>query len=173
MGLPELLHAGALGARVGRGLKHRRPYPSADHAHCLKQCRCVGRLGVGLDNIDVEACRARGIAILPATGANAQSVAEYVITTALLLRRPGSYTVSDDVAQGHWPRPHASQCHEIAGATLGVVGFGGIGQLTARLAQGMGMRVIAASRNATATPATQLESVAMMSLEEVLAQATS
>ena len=47
----------------------------------LARCRVVGRLGVGLDNIDVPACEARGMAVIPATGANALSVAEYVIAS--------------------------------------------------------------------------------------------
>ena len=50
----------------------------------------VGRLGVGLDNIDVDACAARGIAVIPATGANALAVAEYVIAAAMMLLR-GAY----------------------------------------------------------------------------------
>ena len=47
----------------------------------------IGRLGVGLDNIDVEACASRGIAVLPATGANDISVAEWVIAAMLILIR--------------------------------------------------------------------------------------
>jgi Phosphoglycerate dehydrogenase and related dehydrogenases len=104
--------------------------------------RAVGRLGVGLDNIDVQACRARDIAVLPATGANARSVAEYVIATALVLLR-GAYTHSHEVAAGKWPRNALSGGLEAAGRTLGIVGFGGIGQLTAQLARGLGMRVVA------------------------------
>lgn len=104
--------------------------------------RAVGRLGVGLDNIDVQACRARDIAVLPATGANARSVAEYVIATALVLLR-GAYTHSHAVAAGKWPRNALSGGLEAAGRTLGIVGFGGIGQLTAQLARGLGMRVVA------------------------------
>ncbi|MEB0165475.1 3-phosphoglycerate dehydrogenase, partial [Glaciimonas sp. CA11.2] len=50
--------------------------------------KVVGRLGVGLDNIDVAACAARGIEVIPATGANARAVAEYVIGTAMALLRP-------------------------------------------------------------------------------------
>src|ERR1700709_2618203 len=46
----------------------------------LARCRVVGRLGVGLDNVDVAGCAARGIVVIPATGANAVSVAEYVVT---------------------------------------------------------------------------------------------
>ena len=49
--------------------------------------KVVGRLGVGLDNIDVAACAERSIMVIPATGANALAVAEYVVGTALLLLR--------------------------------------------------------------------------------------
>ena len=104
--------------------------------------RVVGRLGVGLDNIDLEACRARGIEVIPATGANAQAVAEYVICTAMLLLR-GVFLASAQVAAGEWPRAALSNGREAGGKTLGLVGFGGIGQLTARLAQGLGMEVLA------------------------------
>jgi (S)-sulfolactate dehydrogenase len=102
----------------------------------------VGRLGVGLDNIDVPACEARGIGVIPATGANAVAVAEYVIGTAMALLRE-AYTRSAETAAGHWPRGALSNGREIAGKTLGLVGFGGIGQLTGRLAQGLGVTVVA------------------------------
>jgi (S)-sulfolactate dehydrogenase len=108
----------------------------------LARCKLVGRLGVGLDNIDVAACQARGIQVIPATGANALSVAEYVITSALVLLR-GAYASSADVAAGRWPRAALSSGREAAGKTLGLVGFGSIGQLTARLARALGMEVIA------------------------------
>lgn len=108
----------------------------------LAACGVVGRLGVGLDNIDVPACEARGIKVIPATGANALSVAEYVIATAMLLLR-GAYQSTADVVAGRWPRNALSGGREIGGKTLGLVGFGSIGQLTAKLAQGMGMDVIA------------------------------
>jgi (S)-sulfolactate dehydrogenase len=101
----------------------------------------VGRLGVGLDNIDVDACRRRGIDVIPATGANALAVAEYVVATAMLLLR-GAYGATADVAAGAWPRTALSGGREIHGKTLGVVGFGGIGRLTARLAHALGMSVV-------------------------------
>lgn len=103
--------------------------------------RVVGRLGVGLDNIDVVACRERGIRVCPATGANDTAVAEYVIATALVLLR-GAYGVSDAVIGGHWPR-QACMGREIAGKVLGLVGFGGIARETARRARALGMQVIA------------------------------
>jgi (S)-sulfolactate dehydrogenase len=108
----------------------------------LRRCRVVGRLGVGLDNIDVPACESRGMVVIPATGANALSVAEYVVGTAMLLLR-GAYQSSAAVAAGRWPRTALSNGREIAGKTLGLVGFGSIGQLTATRARALGMTVIA------------------------------
>ncbi|MEO6748733.1 MAG: NAD(P)-dependent oxidoreductase, partial [Casimicrobiaceae bacterium] len=102
----------------------------------------VGRLGVGLDNIDVAACRARNIDVIPATGANALAVAEYVVGTAMLLLR-GAYRASADVAAGGWPRAKLSDGREIGGKCLGLVGFGSIGRLAATLAHALGMRVVA------------------------------
>ena len=108
----------------------------------LTRCKVVGRLGVGLDNIDVAGCEARGLQVIPATGANAQSVAEYVIATAMLLLR-GAYASTAEVAAGRWPRAALSNGREIGGKTLGLVGFGSIGQSTARLARAVGMDVCA------------------------------
>jgi (S)-sulfolactate dehydrogenase len=108
----------------------------------LTKCRVVGRLGVGLDNIDVPACEARGMKVIPATGANALSVAEYVIASAMLLLR-GAYQGTAAVAAGQWPRNALSNGRETAGKTLGLIGFGSIGQLSARLARALGMSVIA------------------------------
>lgn len=102
----------------------------------------VGRLGVGLDNIDLPACRARHVEVIPATGANALAVAEYVIATAMVLLR-GAYLSTAEVAAGRWPRARLSDGRETCGTTLGLIGFGGIGRLTAQLAQALGMRVIA------------------------------
>ncbi|MBB5213451.1 (S)-sulfolactate dehydrogenase [Parapusillimonas granuli] len=108
----------------------------------LKRCKVVGRLGVGLDNVDVDGCKKQGIRVIPAIGANANSVAEYVIATAMLLLR-GSYTSTAKVAAGCWPRDALSHGRELAGKRLGLLGFGSIGQLTARLATAMGMSVSA------------------------------
>ncbi len=99
----------------------------------------VGRLGVGLDNIDLDACARRNVVVCPATGANDTAVAEYVITAALLLRRP-AFLGSDLVAKGNWPR-EASIGGEIAGAVMGLIGYGAIARETARRARDLGMRV--------------------------------
>jgi (S)-sulfolactate dehydrogenase len=101
----------------------------------------VGRLGVGLDNIDVPACEARGIAVYPATGANDLSVAEYVITAALLLLRR-AWFASARVAAGEWPRTELMG-RELAGKRLGLVGYGAIARVTGRMARDLGMSVAA------------------------------
>ena len=85
--------------------------------------RVVGRLGVGLDNIDLLACAERGVKVRPATGANTLSVAEYVIGTMLVLLR-GAYGLNHAMLRGDWPRETASGA-EAAGRCLGLVGFGG------------------------------------------------
>ncbi|MEO7547307.1 MAG: hydroxyacid dehydrogenase [Ramlibacter sp.] len=112
-----------------------------DLLQALARCRVVGRLGVGLDNIDVAACEARGIAVIPATGANALSVAEYVIAATMLLLR-GAYASTAEVAAGAWPRAALGQGRETSGKSLGIIGFGSIGRVVAKLAQSLGVKVI-------------------------------
>ncbi|MGE5524105.1 MAG: hydroxyacid dehydrogenase [Rhodospirillaceae bacterium] len=112
--------------------------------------RAVGRLGSGLDNIDLPACGQRNVAVYPASGVNARSVAEYVICTALILLRKGAYGCTAEVAAGKWPQDRVRNGHEAAGKTMGIVGLGAIGQLVARLAGCLGMRVIAWARTKAA-----------------------
>jgi (S)-sulfolactate dehydrogenase len=135
------------------------------------RCQVVGRLGVGLDNIDVAGCEARGLRVIPATGANALSVAEYVVGTALLLLR-GVYFSSAALAAGQWPRAALSNGREASGKTLGLVGFGSIGQLTARLARALGMQAVACDAMLPAAhPAYAEHGVRAVGLDELVATA--
>lgn len=102
---------------------------------------CVGRLGVGLDNIDLDACKDRSVAVYPATGANDLAVAEYVVATALILVRR-AYMATSNVISGGWPR-QALIGGEISGRTMGLVGFGSIARDVARRADALGMDVVA------------------------------
>ncbi len=106
-----------------------------------QRLRVVGRLGVGLDNIDVAECEQRGITVCPATGANDAAVAEYVIATAMFLLR-GCYRANAAVIAGDWPRQPCVG-REIQGKMLGLVGFGGIARQTADRARALGMTVAA------------------------------
>ena len=143
---PKLVDDGArLASAVANAdalIVRNRTQVRGDLLAALGRARVVGRLGVGLDNIDVAACEARGISVIPAIGANARAVAEYVVGTAMLLLR-GVYFSTEAVAAGTWPRTGLSNGREIFGTRLGVLGFGGIGRLTAGLAQGLGMSVLA------------------------------
>jgi (S)-sulfolactate dehydrogenase len=160
----------ALGAAEGLIVRNRTRVDAELLARAPK-LRVVGRLGVGLDNIDVGACKARNIRVIPATGANALAVAEYVVCTAMLLLR-GAYLSSAAVAAGQWPRGPLSEGRETAGKTLGIVGFGGIGRLVARLAQALGMQVLASDAMVPAdAPAWREAGVTRASLDELLAGA--
>jgi (S)-sulfolactate dehydrogenase len=112
--------------------------------------RAVGRLGVGLENIDLALCQERGIEVIPAIGANAAAVAEYVVCTAMMLLRK-AYLSSADVAAGAWPRASLGAGREAAGKLLGLVGLGSVGRATADLARALGMRVQAYDPSLPAT----------------------
>jgi len=159
-----------LGGAHGLIVRNRTQVDGAllDAASHLK---VIGRLGVGLDNIDVDSCRQRGIRVIPAFGANARSVAEYVVTTAAVLLR-GAYLSTAEVAAGKWPRARLSDGREALDKTLGLVGFGDIGRRTAALAQAFGMQVIAHDPMLSADdPVWRATGVRCVALDELLAQA--
>lgn len=103
--------------------------------------RVVGRLGVGLDNIDLDACKSRDVVVCPATGANDVAVAEYAITAALILLR-GVWQASDSMIAGEWPRTRLMG-REASGKRFGLVGFGSIARQVAARAEAFGMAVSA------------------------------
>jgi (S)-sulfolactate dehydrogenase len=104
--------------------------------------RVVGRLGVGLDNIDLDGCVGAGVTVIPAVGANAVSVAEYVIGAMLVLVR-GVYDMTPSMVAGEWPRQGHAFGHELSGKTLGLVGLGSIARQVAMRAVVFEMRIVA------------------------------
>mgnify|MGYP001828500042 FL=1 len=130
--------------------------------------RVVGRLGVGLDNLDLEACRQRAVAVCPATGANNAAVAEYVIATAMTLLRD-AYAAGSEVIVGTWPRQRCMG-REIGGKVLGLIGFGGIARETAQRARALGMSVMAHDPFVSGTD-DAWNGVARSELDELLANA--
>ena len=84
----------------------------------------IGRLGVGLDNIDTEYCKKNNIIVQPATGMNSDSVAEYVVNSSLTLLKK-SQIINEQTLQGKWPRT-SIVTKELKGKTLGLIGFGDI-----------------------------------------------
>ena len=109
----------------------------------LEAARCllvVGRLGSGVDNIDVAELSKRGVALVTARGANAVSVAEWVLAYILSRLKPLS-DLDRSVRQGLWPRDQAG--FELSGRSLGILGFGATGRALAERAHALGMRVLA------------------------------
>src|SRR5436305_6952679 len=103
--------------------------------------RVIGRAGVGVDNIDLEAATKAGIAVMNTPGANAVAVAEH--TLALMLALARHLTRADATTRaGKWEKK-SLQGTELRGKTLGVVGLGRIGVEVAKRARAFGMKVIA------------------------------
>ena len=102
--------------------------------------KVIGRGGVGVDNIDLEAASRRGVLVLNAPEANNVSAAELAV--ALMLNAARGVARSDRlIRRGTWDRAFLGR--EVKGAHLGIVGLGRIGSLVARRAQGLGMTVLA------------------------------
>lgn len=114
----------------------------AEFVAAAREMRVVGRLGIGLDNIDMDVCAAAGIAVIPAVGANAVSVAEYVMGAMLVLMR-GVYGMTGSMVAGEWPRQGHAFGREAMGKILGLVGFGSIARHVATRARGFDMRIVA------------------------------
>ncbi len=103
--------------------------------------RVIGRAGIGVDNIDLDAATRRGIAVLNAPGANTVSAAEHTFALLLALVRhvPGAV---ESMRRGEWDRARFGG-NELRGKTMGLVGLGRIGLHVAGIAKAFGMRVLA------------------------------
>ena len=103
--------------------------------------RVIARAGVGVDNVDVEAATRRGIIVANAPQSNVVTAAEHTMALLLALARniPQAYL---SLTSGKWERSRFSGV-ELYEKTLGIIGFGRIGQLVAARARGFGMRVLA------------------------------
>ena len=100
----------------------------------------VGRLGVGLDNIDKEYCKKKNIHVQTATGMNADSVAEYVIGSSLYLIK-NIILFDNNTKKGFWPRSSFTS-YELKDKIFGLIGFGAIGKKVCKLAQSFCAKVI-------------------------------
>jgi D-3-phosphoglycerate dehydrogenase len=114
---------------------------TADVLERAERLKVIGRAGVGVDNVDVEAATRRGIIVANAPESTVVSAAEHTVGLLVALARniPQAHAA---LKQGRWERS-AYGGVELAGKTLGVLGFGRIGQQVARRALGLGMRVLA------------------------------
>lgn len=101
--------------------------------------RVISRYGAGVDRVDLQACRARGIVVANTPGANATAVCELAFGLMLCCAR-NLVALHRQVEQGLWPR---TQGIELAGKTLGIIGMGAIGKRLALRAKAFEMQVVA------------------------------
>ena len=129
--------------------------------------KVVGRAGVGVDNVDVDAATRRGIVVANAPESNVVSAAEHTIGLLVALARniPQAHAA---MMQGRWERSQWGGV-ELADKTLGVLGFGRIGRQVARRAQGLAMKVLAYDPFVAAERFREL-GVDSATLDEVLAR---
>lgn len=114
---------------------------TAELLEAAPKLRAIGRLGVGLDNLDMVACEARQVPVFPATGANDASVAEYVIGASFhLVRRV--FTATSRILEGEWPRRDFFG-EELQGRSLGLIGFGSIARVVAKKASSLDLEILA------------------------------
>ncbi|HLI28533.1 MAG TPA: phosphoglycerate dehydrogenase [Chloroflexota bacterium] len=106
-----------------------------------RNLRVIGRAGVGVDNIDVEAATRRGVVVVNAPAGNTIAVAEHTLGLLLALARSIPQAAAA-LRRGEWQRSKYLG-HEIRGKILGIIGLGRIGRAVARRAQGFEMRTIA------------------------------
>ena len=100
----------------------------------------IGRLGVGLDNIDTGYCKSKNINVQPATGMNADSVAEYVVSSSMsLIKKIPMF--HNGTVKGEWPRT-TIKSFEINQKYLGIIGFGTIGKKVAEYSSKNGLKIL-------------------------------
>jgi glyoxylate reductase len=137
------------------------------------QLKAIANMAVGTDNIDVEAATARGIAVGNTPDVLTDATADLAFALLLALARkivPGAAKVRD----GEWQtwEPAADLGADLAGATLGIVGWGRIGQAVARRAEGFGMHVVHSSRSSGISRDTLFERADFVSIHTPLTPET-
>ena len=146
------------------------------------ELKLIGRGGVGLDNIDVDHAKGKGIKVINTPAASSRSVAElafaHLFSLARFLYKSNRHMPQDGNQEFKALKKSYSKGFELKGKTLGVIGLGRIGQETAKLALGVGMKVIGTdyqlkelSVDVPIADTSVSVNIAVKSLDELLAQA--
>ncbi|HVF62876.1 MAG TPA: 2-hydroxyacid dehydrogenase [Casimicrobiaceae bacterium] len=135
-----------------------------------KKLRMIQKWGIGYDRIDVEAARKRGIGLAITAGSNAGPVAELAIALMLAVYRRVVYT-TQAMRRGHWPKAEMREsCFQLAGKTIGVVGFGNIGRMLARRLSGFDADIVYFDARRADAQTEQALNARHVALSELLAQ---
>jgi D-3-phosphoglycerate dehydrogenase / 2-oxoglutarate reductase len=132
-----------------------------------RKLRVIGRAGVGVDNIDLDAATRKGIAVMNTPGANAVAVAEHTLGLMLALARH-LCRANELTKAGKWEKK-SLQGTELRGKTLGIVGLGRVGMEVARRAKAFGMRIIAHDPFVSTVIAKE-QGIELASLDQVYAE---
>src|SRR5713226_8106573 len=132
-----------------------------------RKLRAVGRAGVGVDNIDLEAATKRGVLVMSTPGGNAVSVAEHTLALLLALAKQVP-RLDKAIHEGRWEKSSAAGT-EVRGKTLGLIGLGRIGSEVAVRAQAFDMRVLAYDPFISEAAAREM-SVDLVALDKLLAE---
>jgi D-3-phosphoglycerate dehydrogenase len=141
---------------------------TGDVIAAAERLRVIGRAGIGVDNVDVPAATARGIAVLNTPEGNNITTAEHAIALMVSLARHIPQATASMKA-GAWEKTKFTGL-ELFNRTLGVIGIGNIGRIVAQRAQGLGMRVVAFDPHIAPDVAAKLD-VELLSLDELFARA--
>jgi len=140
----------------------------ADLLEHARKLRVIGRAGVGVDNIDLDAATRKGIAVMNTPGANAIAVAEHALALMLAMARHIP-RANELMHAGKWEKK-SLQGAELRGKTLGIVGLGRIGMEVARRARAFGMEIVAHDPFVSTSVAKE-QGIRLAKLEEVYAVA--
>ena len=140
----------------------------ADLLEHARKLRVIGRAGVGVDNIDLDAATRKGIAVMNTPGANAIAVAEHALALMLAMARHIG-RANELMHAGKWEKK-SLQGTELRGKTLGIVGLGRIGMEVARRARAFGMEIVAHDPFVSTAVAKE-QGIRLAKLEEVYAAA--
>jgi phosphoglycerate dehydrogenase-like enzyme len=149
-----------------------RTYTKVDAGFLARspRLRVVGRAGVGLDNVDLEACAARGVRVVHTPDANSTAVVEYVLALMLDATRPRGF-MPGAVSKARWDelRNELKAKRQVCELTVGILGLGKIGRRVARVLGALGARVI--YHDLVEVPAERREGAEPVSREELFARA--
>ena len=141
---------------------------TADLIEAGIRLKVIGRAGIGVDNIDVEAASKRGIVVMNTPGGNNVTTAEHTLTLLLAMARNIPQACAS-LRAGKWERNKFTGV-EVCGKTLGIVGVGNIGSVVADRAQGLKMKVIAYDPYLTPESAAR-SGIELTSLDDLFARA--